>query len=661
MKFNCYFIAFIVVTNLSNGQIDPEQVQTTLSKRIQSNEVVDFQLNQYLMKNAPALTVPATGAQWKKQADKLRQQVLENVIFKGWPKEWVNAPMKYEDLGEMECGPGYRMRKLRLEIIPGMQTVAVLYEPENPSGQDPAILNLNGHTPNGKFGGFKQVRCINYALKGMYALNMEWFNCLELIHPENDHWFLAHLNLVGTDGTGLFYLAMRKGLDYFSELQGVDKDKLGVTGWSGGAWQTILLSSLDDRVSVAVPVAGYSVLDSAYRMKSVGDMEYNPPDMCRYADYTHLEAIRAPKPMLVIHGVIDEYGYQAPLLKPYLFDKVKPFYKLFDKEDNFEWYENVDPGIHNYGIDIRQQSYWFFSEHFGMRVDTNEIPVEKEVKTREEMVVGLPKENLTILGLACQLAGGIKRQTVPKEPDMKAQWAMSSRERLRDVVRYKPATVKDPYGIANTWNKDLRSLSYSFIFSNGLTAAGTLFKAINPSPDDTLITIILTDDGKKAIKPQIVTDRLDQGQQVLALDLLFTGDASPDSSETYKATWSNCVYTTQMMSSIGERPLGVESAQLIAVAKWLKEHYQFQQINIDSTGIRNQVISLVAAALEPALFSNISIHGGMGSFQYLLNTPVTYKEAPDLFCEGLYREFDISDLAALTEAKLIQEYIENIK
>ena len=37
------------------------------------------------------------------------------------------------------------MRKLRYEIVPGFQSTAILYEPENLSSKVPAILNLNGH------------------------------------------------------------------------------------------------------------------------------------------------------------------------------------------------------------------------------------------------------------------------------------------------------------------------------------------------------------------------------------------------------------------------------------------------------------------------------------------------------------------------------------
>ena len=79
----------------------------------------------------------------------------------------------------------------------------------------PAILNVNGHVgPEGKAVEYKQKRCINFAKSGILALNLEWIGYGELSASENKHSYAGHLDLVGANGVGLFYLAMRKGLDY---------------------------------------------------------------------------------------------------------------------------------------------------------------------------------------------------------------------------------------------------------------------------------------------------------------------------------------------------------------------------------------------------------------------------------------------------------------
>jgi hypothetical protein len=219
-----------------------------LEPALQTPDVVAFQLRQYLDRKTPPLAAPSSAAQWTAEAVRIRHRVLNDVVFHGWPREWVAAPLKAEDLGSIPSGPGYRVRKIRYEILPGFQAAALLYEPENPAGNRPAILNVNGHVgPPGKSVEYKQKRCVNFARDGIVALSLEWFSYGELGSVENAHWFGAHLDLVGANSVGLFYLAMRKGLDFLDQLPGVDRSRLGVTGLSGGGWQTILLSALDGR------------------------------------------------------------------------------------------------------------------------------------------------------------------------------------------------------------------------------------------------------------------------------------------------------------------------------------------------------------------------------------------------------------------------------
>src|SRR5262245_40981766 len=170
------------------------QIETVLKQPIQTEDVVEFQLRRYLMNRVPALPSPKTAAEWTAREKQLRKHILDHVIFHGWPKEWVNAPPKFEDAGTIESRKGYRIRKLRYEIVPGFWSSTLLYEPEKVVGKIPATINLNGHDPRGKAAEYKQKRCINNALQGMYALSLEWLNLGELAKPENDHWFGAHLN-----------------------------------------------------------------------------------------------------------------------------------------------------------------------------------------------------------------------------------------------------------------------------------------------------------------------------------------------------------------------------------------------------------------------------------------------------------------------------------
>ena len=605
-----------------------------LAKPLETPDVVTFQLRQYVYEHLPKPPAASSAEQWTAESERIRKHLLNDVVFHGWPREWVDSPPKFEEAGVIETGHGYRMRKLRYEIVPGFQSTAILYEPDHVNGKIPAVLNVNGHEyPLGKAVEYKQKRCINLARHGMYALSTEWLACGELNQPENRHQFGGHLDLVGANAVGLFYLAMRRGLDYLAQLPGVDSSRLAVTGLSGGGWQTIVLSALDPRVYVSIPVAGYSALISKIEhADDRGDNEQVPTDFLVGVDYSHLTAMRAPRPTLLIHNAEDDCCFRAPLVKPYTYDQVKPFFRLFGKEDAFAWHENTDPSTHNYQLDNRLQAYRFLSKHFRLPPIEQEIPVDSEIKSYDELAVGLPKDNLTILGLARQMANRIHRDSAP------------ARDRLKSAVRYQPEAIEHVWALANTKNRGVETLAWQFIFNNRLSATAVWAHAIGAA-EGAPVTIVLHDDGKKAAAAT-VADRVNRGEHVVALDLLLHGDASPPAREFESYTL--------MLSTIGQRALGIEAAQLIAVARWMRERAGNAPIRLESTGKRNQVTALVASALEPGLFSNVVIHDGMPSLRHLLDTPVRFQDAPDLFCLDLYKEFDLNQLEQLASSSRLR-------
>jgi hypothetical protein len=45
----------------------------------------------------------------------------------------------------------------------------------------------------------------------------------------------------------------------------------------------------------------------------------------------------APRPTLLIYDAEDDCCFRAPLVKPLIYDGVKPFFRLYGKEDVFQW------------------------------------------------------------------------------------------------------------------------------------------------------------------------------------------------------------------------------------------------------------------------------------------------------------------------------------
>lgn len=293
----------------------------TLAHPVQPPAVTRFQLQSYLMHRIPPLPLPSTPEQWTGEVNRLRKHILDEVAFHGWPREWVESAPNFEETGVIESGHGYRIRKLRYEIVPGFVSTALLYQPEGVSGRVPAVLNVIGHEPDGIAVEYEQMRCINLAKRGMVALNLGWMGFGELSQHDNAHDYAAHLDLAGSNAPGLFYLAMRRGLHYLASLPEVDPTRIGVTGLSGGGWQTVLLGALDPRVAVSVEVAGVASKESNLtNPQDTYEIEEDAPDLMQRFDYPEFIAMRAPKPTLLVHNAVDSCCFRAPLVKPYIYE-----------------------------------------------------------------------------------------------------------------------------------------------------------------------------------------------------------------------------------------------------------------------------------------------------------------------------------------------------
>jgi dienelactone hydrolase len=623
-----------------SAQSEPDQVQPVLREEILPPAAALFQLKQFIIRNLPLPPAPSDSAQWAAESKKLRESLLRDVVYRGWPHEWTSAAPRFEDAGLIERGSGYRMRKLRYEIVPGFWSSAILYEPENVAGKVPAILNVNGHVgPIGKAVEYKQKRCINFARRGMLALNLEWLAFGELNHMENRHWFGAHLDLVGANGLGLFYLAMRKGLDYLWQHPNTDRARVGMTGLSGGGWQTIVLSSLDERIAAAVPVAGFAATRTRVEARDfgdLGDIEQNATDFLRTIDYPHLVALRAPRPTLLAYNAEDDCCFRAPMAKPHIYDAIRPLFGMYGKENALEWHENTDPGTHNYQLDNRVAAYRFFARHFGLPPVEGEIRVDAEILSKDELAAGLPKDNLTILGLARRIASMPPAAPITPSNAERREWDQAGRQRLRETVRLKPLEISGAWNVMNGKNRGVETLSYNFLMADGLPATGVLLRALTAG-SAAPATIVLHDKGRGEAA-SMICERVNRGEQVLAADLLFVGDAWKGVGPS---AW------VQILHSMGMRAVGMQAAQLHALSRWLQKSAGGARIRIEASGMRSQAAALVAAALEPGLYREVVVHDGIPSLGYLLEKPVEYADAPELFCLDLYRFFDLDRIAAM--------------
>ena len=104
-----------------------------------------------------------------------------------------------------------------------------------------------------------------------------------------------------------------------------------------------------------------------------------------------------------------------------------------------------------------------------------------------------------------------------------------------------------------------------------------------------------------------------------------------------------------MLVSLDLPSVGIRAAQLNAMAKWARQQGA-ARVRLESTGVRSQITALAAAALEPALWSEVQTHDGLQSLGEVYERGLEYLKYPELFCLDLYKEFDLDRIKSLGPA-----------
>ena len=499
------------------------------------------------------------------------------------------------------------------------------------------MLNVNGHDrPNGKAADYKQMRCINQAKRGMLALNLEWMGMGQLNTQGFMHYRMNQLDLCGTSGVSTHYLAMKRGIDILLSHEHADPKRLAVTGLSGGGWQTIFISALDTRVTLANPVAGYSSFRTRARHYSdLGDSEQTPVDLGITADYAQLTAMRAPRPTLLTFNANDNCCFRADHALQPLMQAAGPIFKLYGKEDSLRSHVNKVPGDHNFLLDNRQQLYRMIGDHFfacDSSFDPTEIPSEAELKSKADLLVELPEDNADFNTLALELAKQLPRNSkLPNDRKSTERWQSKQRKALAEIVRL------DSYGVqaieaGKTAFDGGKATSWRLRVGGDWTVP-----AVELVGEKTKLTVVLIADGGRKSVAAEAQSLLKAGNRVLAVDPFYFGES--------KIAQRDFLFGL-MVSTIGKRPLGVQVAQLTAIARWSQKHHG-DPVRFLAVGPRTSLMALVAAALEPAAVESVELRKSYGSLKEIIEQNRGVNEAPELFCFGLLEQFDILQLAAL--------------
>ena len=291
---------------------------------------------------------------WNNRAELIRQNLRKGMELETLPKRTPLNP-HYRNKQKLD---GYTVEAVKFESMPGFFVTGNLYKPTGKIKDKslPVILNAHGHSRDsvsgGRFSNNMQARCASLAKMGalVFAYDMIGYGeSVQLPHTYKNALQIQTWN------------SMRV-IDFLLSLKEADSNKIAITGESGGGTQTFMLTALDDRIKVSVPVVmvsshffGGCTCESGMPVHKMGNTVFSNVEIA---------CLAAPRPMLLISDGDDWTKHTEKVEYPF----AKRIYELYDQSNMVENVHLANEK-HDYGVSKRYAAYPFLAKHLDLNLN----------------------------------------------------------------------------------------------------------------------------------------------------------------------------------------------------------------------------------------------------------------------------------------------------
>jgi len=354
MKFRPLYLCYLFFL-FSQGGVLAQEKQVELC-------VGDYQTEEEAVKQLKRFASTFSNKkEWEERAARIKKGIITGAELDKIPKKYRSNNFN-SIIHSKKVFNGYSVENIAIETIPGFFVTGNLYKPALIKDKYPAVLCPHGHWSDpedyGRFREDMQRRCAAFARMGaiVFAYDMNGYGESTLCSHEHPR----ALQIQTWNSIRI--------VDYLLTLSEIDPGKIAITGASGGGTQSFILTAVDERIAVSVPV----VQISAHFFGGCVCESGMPIHKSRHHETSNVEiaALAAPRPMLIISDG-DDWTKNTPRVE---FPYIKNIYTLFGAAEKVE---NLHLALekHDYGISKRKGAYRFLAKHLGL--DINRILNDK--------------------------------------------------------------------------------------------------------------------------------------------------------------------------------------------------------------------------------------------------------------------------------------------